>query len=109
MNALIFTRSGETVQEGRIIPEAEVVRDDPQAAVTMQVREAKTVRLGPRRRGPRRRGEAEASDPGQVFQVREAATVTEPPSHWAQLTKQEETDHVHESGSDADRGETGIG
>lgn len=103
MNAMIFTRSGETVQEGQVIPEGEVVRDDPQTAVTMQVREAKTVRLGPRRRG------AEETGPGQSFQVREAATVTQRPPHWDQLNKQEEPDHVHEPGSDSNSGETGIG
>jgi hypothetical protein len=67
-----------------------------------QVREAKTVGRGRRRRG------SAPPEPGRTFQVREAATIIVPPPHWEQLTKQqEEPDHAHEPEPDTNRGEAG--
>lgn len=101
-------RTGETVQDGQVIPESEVVRRNRHDA-PFQVREAVTVRLGPR--GGRRRmagrdacptEATEAPEPGRTFQVREAVTVTLPPPHWAKLTQQKEHNHVTQSGPDTD-------
>lgn len=93
-------RSGETVQDGRVIPEAEVVRDD-RGAASFQVREAVTVRQGFR---GRKSAEKESLPPGKSFNVREAVTVELPPPHWAALTQQEELSHVPHSGPDTDSG-----
>ena len=104
MNGL---RTGETVQDGRAVPEAEVSRGDG-AAAPFQVREAVTVRLGPRGGRMRMAGETPAPT-GQTFQVRGAVTVELPPPHWAALTEpknqQEETNHASQPGPDANRGQ----
>jgi hypothetical protein len=90
-------RTGDTIQAGRVVPEAEVERGDRIIAAPFQVREAVTVRSGLRGRRGKTAGsieEVEAEVPGQSFYVRQAVTVTLPPPHWATLTQQEETEHV---------------
>jgi hypothetical protein len=107
MNGLIATRTGETMQDGQVVPEEDVVRQG-ETGVSFQTREATTIYQGSRpRRGRTAGGDACATEPGQVFQVREAVTVIVPPPHWAQLTEQEEMDHVSQPGPDADSGKTG--
>ena len=92
-------RTGETIADGQTRPEAEVNRQAG-GETPFQVRAAVTVRQGFRGRGKR-----PDPGPGQTFQVREAVTVTLPPPHWATLTQQEETDHVPQSGPDANCGQ----
>jgi hypothetical protein len=106
-------RTAETVRDGQVIPEADLVRGDPEAAAPFQVREATTVHLGPRggRMRVRTIGETPApleagpTDPGQSFQVREAVTINLPPPHWATLTKEEELCHAPHSGPDTNSGQ----
>ena len=107
-------RTGETIQAGQVIPEAEVVRDNPKTAAPFQTREAATIYQGPRGRRKRTAGgdacateDARPTEPGQAFQVRAAVTVELPPPHWAKLTQQEESDHAHHSGPDTNSGKAG--
>lgn len=82
----MVVRGAVTVVAGQEVPDDEVSRGQPSAARSFQVREAKTVHVGPRRRGKRTAGgDACATDATLSFQVREAGSKTLRPPHWAGL------------------------
>ena len=100
MDAL-SSRGAITSQDGREVPEEEVVRGGPAMSVPMQVREAVTKYVGAR---PRRGAATPA--PGQVFETREAVTITLPSPRWAAVEQRaKENDHANVSSTDADRGQ----